>query len=768
MKILDLRLKGFIGIKKGLGVDEIKLDFEGLDGLVAFDGPNGHGKTTILDNLHPFRCLASRNKSLQHHVFLRDSEKELTFQFGNDTYRTLIKIDSESERTEGFIYKNMNTESETTGKVKEYDRYITDLFGTQSLFFNSIFCAQNSDKLSDMTTGSLKALFSEFLQLDKLVKYEETAKQCVNILTGQKEGVERKIETLQNEIEGLNFLERDKEEYKRTLGESQTQLETWKKELEANQTKLAECRESIIKEEAIVQRIEDQKNSADKIKKDISGDSLLTCQTLELKRTEIHQVRNDMQTATLLLADKDNILRAADVIVKERPVLELLSKGLKIKRTEENAVLEAVTGIRNKHAEKLGVLRNLEYDPELQSIQAQILSQQEKTADFGKKDPDCKSTTCSFIVSALAAIKTQPELKQKLSDRDLFISKQKNELSAEVNDIETELKFQNSVQEDITKECAGMENGICKIESIISDAEQKALLLSDVKVADEKLSNLKAKEAVLIAEGLKLKEELDARTEEKTKQLTNIKSTVAELEFKLDANIHVKSNMHTENIKALNFKIEERGTKITDLTILIGNAEKDEIEINTKNNQLATHETDKSKLTKELSDWQYLKNACSKDGLRALEIDSVSPIITGYANDLLNSSDLAYYTIKLKTQDEETGKEIFEIWTIWPDGSEVLLDLVSGGEKVWGHKALRQGLTLLSKEKFGKNFLTALADEEDGALNTENAIKFVEMYRPFMASGGFSTCIFITHRTECVALADHVLSFAKGGITIER
>ena len=88
MKPLKLTLRGFIGIYKGMGEDEITLDLSSLDGLVAFDAPNGTGKSTILDNLHGFRQLASRAGSLAHHVRLRDSFKDFAFLHDGHEYRT--------------------------------------------------------------------------------------------------------------------------------------------------------------------------------------------------------------------------------------------------------------------------------------------------------------------------------------------------------------------------------------------------------------------------------------------------------------------------------------------------------------------------------------------------------------------------------------------------------------------------------------------------------------------------------------------------------
>ena len=52
MRPLTLTLKGFRGIRDGLGLDALTLDFEKLAGdaqLVALVGANGRGKSTIMD-----------------------------------------------------------------------------------------------------------------------------------------------------------------------------------------------------------------------------------------------------------------------------------------------------------------------------------------------------------------------------------------------------------------------------------------------------------------------------------------------------------------------------------------------------------------------------------------------------------------------------------------------------------------------------------------------------------------------------------------------
>jgi len=56
MQPLSLTLKGFRGIRDGLGLDVLTLDFERLaDGaqLVAIAGANGRGKSTVMECAQP-------------------------------------------------------------------------------------------------------------------------------------------------------------------------------------------------------------------------------------------------------------------------------------------------------------------------------------------------------------------------------------------------------------------------------------------------------------------------------------------------------------------------------------------------------------------------------------------------------------------------------------------------------------------------------------------------------------------------------------------
>jgi len=115
MQPLKLTLKGLRGIRDGLGQDVLTLDFERLaDGaeLVAIAGANGRGKTTLMDNMHPYLTMPSRAAlsgpggfSYYDHVCLPENEKDLTWSHEGRCYRSQVVIRLNGRRkTEAYLH----------------------------------------------------------------------------------------------------------------------------------------------------------------------------------------------------------------------------------------------------------------------------------------------------------------------------------------------------------------------------------------------------------------------------------------------------------------------------------------------------------------------------------------------------------------------------------------------------------------------------------------------------------------------------------------
>jgi len=267
------------------------------------------------------------------------------------------------------------------------------------------------------------------------------------------------------------------------------------------------------------------------------------------------------------------------------------------------------------------------------------------------------------------------------------------------------------------------------------------------------------------SEGISLNDDIakltNDRADSKLKQLESIE----EIQAKISDTTPEKVKQYESDITFKKSTLESKMTAIHKKEAeLISLQEKAKGLQDTKE-ELKTIQNEKDALSKEVEEWAWLTTALSKDRLQALEIAGAAPTITGYANQLLSSAFGPQTMVKLQTQDEN-GKEVLKILVIDEDGNEVELSMRSGGQQVWALKALRLAMAMLSKEKSGRNFKTILTDEEDGALDSEKAVMFIHLYRAFMEHGGFDSCFYISHKPECVDMADHVLEFSKGGIEI--
>ncbi len=765
MKIHSTRLKGFIGIKQGLGLDEISVDLSGVNGLIAFDGPNGKGKSTLLEaGLQPYRCLASRKGALQHHTFLRDSEKELGFSYQGDDYRTLVKIDAQSGRQEGFVWRN--SAPQVNGKSSEYDRYITELFGSSNLFFNSVFCAQNSSKISDMTTGELKSLFSEFLRLQRYIDFEETSKQCVRLLLGQKEKMENDIERLNQDI-GTKFagvserLEAAQESYGLNSGlitQNQGLLEKVETDLDA--AKVAANKNQLIKDQLQALRKTDAE-----LEKEINDAEAQSGSELQLIRDKARAAMSDIEALETILKDKDQIVEAQD----KKDTLSTALENSKTELAEAQATLTEAIKATGEWQLKLKTvessLNNLKNDPALSRLNTEIRIAESTAKSLELKDPDCQSKTCSFISEAVKASENLPNLieaRNKLQDK---IQTEAEAKASEIAEIRDKMNYTAEAEHDLANHVIGLKLKITKLNEEIKEVALIAWKIRDIETAEIKMEGLRQRKQDLIAEGLQAKERHE-----------KLKSTVFDKRVYIEAQIKGLDGQYDQLVdKRVENCIRERDRLKQDVAIMRGRAETLTREIagleqkaKEKNEVEATLLKLKDRLQvliAEATDWKYLQSACGKDGLRALEIDSVAPLVTGYSNELLANTFGPSFSVRFRTQDDE-GREVLDILVIREDGTEVLLDNLSGGQKVWNLKAIRLAMTLLSKDKSGRNFQSAFCDEEDGALDVENALKFIDLYRAFMTSGGFNDCYFISHKPECVALADHRICF-NGGITVE-
>ncbi|MCK9520745.1 MAG: hypothetical protein M0R74_17235 [Dehalococcoidia bacterium] len=765
MKLQSVKMRGWIGLKKGLGIDELSLDLSGINGLVALSGPNGKGKTTLMEGgLQPYRMLASRKKALQHHVYLRDSSRELIFTLNNDEIRTLIKIDSDTGKSEGFVW--VNGQPKIDGKATSYDRFIEDLLGSPDLYFASVFAAQNGQKLSDMTPGQLKGLFSEFLRLDRLIAAETTSKQAANILEGQAAAVAREIEILRRKTAtrqdlNLNFTQ---ERVRRTA--VRTGIENHHTRISLLETSIAEDQALQVKNAAYKERlVAFEKEKAD-LEQEMQAEKETANKELGALRKTAQDLKDEIGKYSSILERKAEIEHAISRLAEHRKEQERL-QGVADKLREESKVLTAEQTAADKAVGKLGVdIRDLEKDWELNELESKLKRAREDAKLLDLKDPECKSATCSFIVEALKSLDQIPTLQKAIEIRQGKVNtlldehrKAHTEMSDKFRDLEIKLIKIDRDHRATTDLMGTIQREIRKLEPVAAQA-------ADLKVAESRIEQLEKDKAAVVEKGVELKTYYDQREISKQQRWGALAEQIAGVEGMIDREVESRISKSQDALRSVKAEIEQKEKSLKEIENKIAAIEADLKEIDQAEAQIREYEGRRIWIQSEASEWRYLQGAFSANGLRALEIDSVAPAISGYANDLLSRAFGATFSVRFRTQDD-TGREVLDILVIRDDGDEVLLDNLSGGEKVWNLKALRLAMTLVSKQKSGMDFRTCLADEEDGALDVENAVNFVHLYKAFMGAGGFDDCYFISHKPDCVAMADHQILFNGRGVEIQ-
>ncbi|MBI3755442.1 MAG: AAA family ATPase, partial [Deltaproteobacteria bacterium] len=238
MRLVRAKLKGFKGIKRGMGLDILDIDFTKLPtGLIAFVGSNGRGKTTTLDNMHPFRVFPSRSGSSFYDLCEGvDAQKELVFEYGGGVYRSVIHVDADRKKQEAYLYRQDGSDwisINKDGKTTSYDAAVESIMGSEKLFFLSVFRAQNAKPLSAHTKGELKEIFEDLLGLDEIREKGEKAKEVKKHLLSVRD-------RLKGEIDGLAGVIKEREAQEKRFGKISGEMSSLAEECKIKEKVAAE------------------------------------------------------------------------------------------------------------------------------------------------------------------------------------------------------------------------------------------------------------------------------------------------------------------------------------------------------------------------------------------------------------------------------------------------------------------------------------------------------------------------------------------------
>ncbi|MBI1939151.1 MAG: hypothetical protein HYS25_13665 [Ignavibacteriales bacterium] len=789
MRILKLKLRGAIGIKKGLGVDEIEIEFEKFhSGLIALTGRNGSGKTTVMENLHPYRQMVSRDGSLQAHFFLKDSYRVLIFQVGDCFYKSQILIDALTGASEAYLFQylddplggdNISCEPLNDGKLTTYDTEIEKLLGTPELFFNSVFSGQKSKGIAELKSADRRKLFYELLNLNSYETYLEKAK-------AELKKKEIKLAELEGEIKALNGgLGKDASlslDYKGLISNLEHKRDGFAEDIEELMhsigqldNEIEELNEVIKEYEIDIRTKESKLTENSEIEKNISSinDSIKT--ETGSHNSKILRYNSEIEDCTKLIERNKNLASRKEEIDSMITRRDEAKEQISSLQQEKNSLQTRMNKIQENYSADLQALNAQEKNinnlrNELQKLDSQA-DQHHKNLERMKKDiaiidqvpcGDKDSIISKYDFSGCQFLQNAYKTKIEFTE----LSKDNIDYGARLVELESIIKRaediyehdKNMYVEKFTVAMNELKDELAKVDKNIfsADALLKEIGKKDIdkmqKDSLEAENNIKLLEGKIDSTKLLIKQAVEnfdlflSRNQTSLKELNlkldnELPMKISELKESLSKNrLDLGNKNSLKNLKRERY--DETRAEIAEIEHKIEMVQKDA-------ERMAALNELESQVESEICDWTFLCKAFDKTGIPVLKLENSGIEITSIANELLslfeNKFRIVFETTSL-TKDKKKLKETFDINVVEEDGV-CEIGNKSGGQQVWLETAIQLSIMILLSQQ-GKKSETAFLDEKDGALDLDNAYAYIEMIKKAHQMSGVYNTFVITHRTE--------------------
>ena len=798
MRHLTLRLKGFIGIKSGQGKEEIVLDLEKYrdDQVIALVAENGGGKTTLVDNLHPYVTMPSYDTegaafSFYEHV-VDGAEKQYDFELQGQRFRQLLKfkLSGKTRKVEAYLLRlNGGLWSEfvgktgivSDGKVGTYELLIEELCGPSKLYFTAIHQAQGKKALHTMPNGDVKPLLVSMLGLGDIVEVSKRAKdtaraigialeepraqvaatleEIARIQPEQKRLMEESlvnVDACNLSLAGLDRSSVDISARITTLERTQTEgaatrdrIASLMREIEvastANSQRTAELNQLKARESAVLA------DSVTRLNRQCDDAAMRARQLLESKKTLVAQIGMlaECQGAAVSITGLTTALQVAEAALA-------ISKSDLDAETRKELLLSTLS-LKIASVTKDGASQKTVVDG-LTAQAATLESVPCKGSDL--------ATRCDLLKIAFAASASLLSAGQKLVDyRAEYTSLAKEKLShGELMVQAKKLAVQQAEQGVVNarESCQKAKTLVNRLPDVLGAIKNGASI-------DEQISaNEKTRSSDLVElDALKIKLSAAAASHDEAIRLaqsqfletdTRLRREIAELSS-TDVTASIESAKRElsrveEQRKAKRAELDSNQQRHAVAQARLGDLEQ---RFSIANQSLKALESAEA----EQGHYLLLSKAFGNDGIVALLIDEAGPSLANIANTILLECYGPRFTIEIRTQIpnlQGVMKEGFEIRVHDAEtGLSKPMHLNSGGQRVWINECIVRAISIYLAQQSGRSFDCLISDETDGALDEDRKRQFMAMKRQAMTLGKFKQEIFISQTPELWGMADRVI-----------
>ncbi|RLE28244.1 MAG: hypothetical protein DRJ65_00005, partial [Acidobacteria bacterium] len=473
----------------------------------------------------------------------------------------------------------------------------------------------------------------------------------------------------------------------------------------------------------------------------------------------INEIPNQRTKAESKLHEAEKTLKnasfAAEAEASRLPEYEEAGKSLEGLREEEqvlHAKRDEANELLRERQEKERA--DKERQAQLQRLRDRLAAL-EKATDILPTVP-CSGASefagCRFLVDAKQAEGQIPDLLKQIAELDSQVEGQTMEWGVQ----EAEIAVQ---------EAAGAINTArTKLDYTASLAALAApARLAIERIGDAQIALTKAQE-----EHFERVAEIDKRDHETNEELAGVRQKIHEFQTKIEFAGDSRKTLEaiTAEGQILKTKTENDATALSDVIRAIAKAEEVAKRREHLDATIEEHGAKARKYGNSLADWKLLERAFGRDGIQALEIDAAGPDLSRLTNDLLHACFGERFQVTFVTQVPTRAggmKEVFDVEVLDHErGREGSVDSLSGGEKTIISEAISLALAIYVAKHSDHRFETLFRDETAGALDPDNADRYVLMLRKARELAGAHQVIFIAQQPEVWGQADSVL-WLEGG-----
>lgn len=720
-ELMSISLRGAIGIKDGTGKDQIDIDFSQYDdGVVALCGHNGCGKTTLIENCHPFPQMLTRSGILKEHFCLKHSHRILVYRSSSGKYiRITFKIDGTAKNimTQYFVEASEDGLSwqivkSCDGSRDKYDEFVKETFGSVSMFLRTSFFAKEQVKalpdLSHATKGEKMLLFSTLVGLDRLRKIQSDAK---DLRKAKEDEAKQKI----NSIGTLNSLSAHYDELKERACNNDKELALIQGALQEARVKMAslEVQQKAYDEAAMKKVMLDTK--------------------AQEKETTLLSMRSKLQK------DEDDYIMMKEEAGKISEYKKLLSWGekanqrLSVLSQRQSDIVKELYKILPKYNEEISRQTSAELKKREAESQCSRLKKEYEALVSSTQTKDNYCPYCGTLLSNKKA--------NELRSRSLKSAK---ELAHEIEELEEKalaIKIDTSIAKKLKERTDALkkeqsklneeEQGL-KIQVYDANLSQAQLVVTEyeprIKELQVSLPKLRVDCDELEAEVAKLREEAQCLPEDVSQEISFLKDDMDETQRRI-AELLAENKVISREVSSLDKQMEA----------------------------VKTAKEDAKKCEEDALEYGVIERAFGNDGIQALELDNAAPEISDIANQILKETFGDRFTLSFETQrSTKDGRKIDDfIINIFDCESarNKKLDFLSSGEGILVKQALFFAFSVVCNRKTGFSFKVRFLDETDGSLDSQTRSNYLKMIEAAHRLCGIRLTILVSHSKEVLDTA---------------